>query len=154
MTRNLRDLTSSENLLVVSSRFWFKAHMYRCNTPLILLRDVFKSANLSNSIRDFHSLMMAIAHMTKSKLSPNYQTPVTGVAEELLIKIIRLAQRGRYEEMTEIFSSYFFEGDADHFIQAADNLAANFMKNNFIIKNSFDENIYYQEPSKNKHAVN
>ena len=36
---------------------------------------------------------MALAHMTKSKLSPNYQTPVTGVAEELLIKIIRLAQR-------------------------------------------------------------
>ena len=141
MTRHLRDLTSSENLLVVSSRFWFKAHMYRCNTPLILFRD-------------FHSLMMAIAHMTKSKLSPNYQTPVTGVGEELLIKIIRLAQRGRYEEMTEIFSSYFFEGDADHFIQAADNLAANFMKNNFIIKNSFDENIYYQESSKNKHAVN
>ena len=77
MTRHLRDLTSTENLLVVSSRFWFKAHMYRCNTPLILLRDVFKSANLSNSIRDFHSVMMALAHMTKSKLSPNYQTPVT-----------------------------------------------------------------------------
>ena len=92
MTRHLRDLTSTENVLVVSSRFWFKAHMYRCNTPLILLRDVFKSANLSNSIRDFHSVMMAVAHMTKSKLSPNYQTPVTGVAEELLIKIIRLAQ--------------------------------------------------------------
>ena len=83
MTRHLRDLTSTENLLVVSSRFWFKAHMFRCNTPLILLRDVFKSANLSNSIRDFHSIMMAVAHMTKSKLSPNYQTPVTGVAEEL-----------------------------------------------------------------------
>ena len=108
MTRHLRDLTSTENLLVVSSRFWFKAHMYRCNTPLILLRDVFKSANLSNSIRDFHSVMMAVAHMTKSKLSPNYQTPVTGVAEELLIKIIRLAQRGDDEELNTIFSKFFF----------------------------------------------
>ena len=116
MTRHLRDLTSTENLLVVSSRFWFKAHMFRCNTPLILLRDVFKSSNLSTSIRDFHSLMMAIAHMTKSKLSPNYQTPVTGVAEELLIKIIMLAQRGNDEQMNDIFSKYFFEGDANHFI--------------------------------------
>ena len=70
MTRHIRDLTTSENLLVVSSRFWFKAHMFKCNTPLILLRDVFKLANLSNSIRDFHSLMMAIAHMTKTKKIP------------------------------------------------------------------------------------
>ena len=77
MTRHLRDLTSTENLLVVSSRFWFKAHMFRCNTPLILLSDVFKSANLSNSIRDFHSVMMAVAHMTKSKLSPNYHVEST-----------------------------------------------------------------------------
>ena len=92
--------------------------MYRCNTPLILLRDVFKSANLSNSIRDFHSVMMAVAHMTKSKLSPNYQTPVTGVAEELLIKIIRLAQRGDDEELNTIFSKFFFEGDSAHFINA------------------------------------
>ena len=109
MTRHLRDLTSTENLLVVSSRFWFKAHMYRCNTPLILLRDVFKSANLSNFIRDFHSLMMAVAHMTKSKLSPNYQTPVTGVAEELLIKIIMLAQRGDDEEMNEYSLNIFLK---------------------------------------------
>ena len=107
MTRHLRDLTSTENLLVVSSRFWFKAHMFRCNTPLILLRDVFKSSNFINSIRDFHSLMMAIAHMTKSKLSPNYQTPVTGVAEELLIKIIMLAQRGDDEQMNDIFLNIF-----------------------------------------------
>ena len=84
--RHIRDLTSSENLLVVSSRFWFKAHVFKCNTPLILLRDVFKSAKLSNSIRDFHSLMMGIAHMTKAKDLPAYRSPVTGEAEELLIK--------------------------------------------------------------------
>ena len=53
--------------------------------------------------------MMAIAHMTKSKLSPNYQTPVTGVAEELLIKIIMLAQRGNDEQMNDIFSKYFLK---------------------------------------------
>ena len=52
--------------------------------------------------------MMAVAHMTKSKLSPNYQTPVTGVAEELLIKIIMLAQRGNDEELNDIFSKYLF----------------------------------------------
>ena len=76
MTRHLRDLTSSENLLVVSSRFWFKAHMYRCNTPLILLRDVFKSANLSNCIRDFHSLMMAIAPVSYTHLTLPTRVPV------------------------------------------------------------------------------
>jgi len=154
MTRHLRDLTSTENLLVVSSRFWFKAHMFRCNTPLILLRDVFKSSNLSTSIRDFHSLMMAIAHMTKSKLSPNYQTPVTGVAEELLIKIIMLAQRGNDEQMNDIFSKYFFEGDANHFIQAANNLADDFLRNNFIIKSAVYENIFYQGFDRNEHTVN
>ena len=154
MTRHIRDLTSTENLLVVSSRFWFKAHMYRCNTPLILLRDVFKSANLSNSIRDFHSVMMAVAHMTKSKLSPNYQTPVTGVAEELLIKIIRLAQRGDDEELNAIFSKFFFEGDSAHFINAANNVAENFFKNNLIIKSNVNENIFYQELDRKEYAVN
>ena len=107
--RHIRDLTSSENLLVVSSRFWFKAHVFKCNTPLILLRDVFKSVKLSNSIRDFHSLMMGIAHMTKAKDLPAYRSPVTGEAEELLIKIIRLAQRGDDKELNTIFSKFFFK---------------------------------------------
>lgn len=128
--------------------------MFRCNTPLILLRDVFKSANLSNSIRDFHSVMMAVAHMTKSKLSPNYQTPVTGVAEELLIKIIRLAQRGDDEELNIIFSKFFFEGDSSHFISAANNVAENFFKNNLIIKSDVNENIFYQELNTKEYAVN
>ena len=128
--------------------------MFRCNTPLILLRDVFKSANLSNSIRDFHSVMMAVAHMTKSKLSPNYQTPVTGVAEELLIKIIRLAQRGDDEELNKIFSKFFFEGDSSHFISAANNVAENFFKNNLIIKSDVNENIFYQELNTKEYAVN
>ena len=98
--------------------------------------------------------MMAIAHMTKSKLSPNYQTPVTGVAEELLIKIIMLAQRGNDEQMNDIFSKYFFEGDSNHFIQAANNLADDFLRNNFIIKSAVNENIFYQEFDRKEHAVN
>ena len=98
--------------------------------------------------------MMAVAHMTKSKLSPNYQTPVTGVAEELLIKIIRLAQRGDDEELNKIFSKFFFEGDSAHFINAANNVAENFFRNNLIIKSDVNENIFYQELDRKEYAVN
>ena len=154
MTRHIRDLTTSENLLVVSSRFWFKAHMFKCNTPLILLRDVFKSANLSNSIRDFHSLMMAIAHMTKTKKIPTYQSPITGNAEELLITVIKLAQRGDEEELEKIFSECFFEGDSKHFISAATNLAEDFFHNDLVIMDKISNYNFYQENKKQVFAIN
>ena len=154
MTRHIRDLTTSENLLVVSSRFWFKAHMFKCNTPLILLRDVFKSANLSNSIRDFHSLIMAIAHMTKTKSIPTYQSPVTGNAEELLIKVVKLAQRGGEEDLDKIFSEFFFEGDSKHFINAATNLAEDFFCNDLVIMDKRTNDIFYQENKKQAYVIN
>ena len=154
MTRHIRDLTTSENLLVVSSRFWFKAHIFKCNTPLILLRDVFKSANLSNSIRDFHSLMMAIAHMTKTKKIPTYQSPITGNAEELLIKIVKLAQRGGEKDLEKIFSECFFEGDSKHFINAATNLAEDFFCNDLVIMDKRTNDIFYQENKKQAYAIN
>ena len=152
--RHIRDLTSSENLLVVSSRFWFKAHVFKCNTPLILLRDVFRSAKLSNSIRDFHSLMMGIAHMTKAKDLPAYRSPVTGEAEELLIKIIKFSQRGYDEDLHEIFSESFFEGDIKHFLTAANNVADEFFKNDLIIRDDATEIISYQENKEKAYAVN
>ena len=56
--------------------------------------------------------------------------------------------------MNDIFSKYFFEGDANHFIQAANNLADDFLRNNFIIKSAVNENIFYQEFDRKEHAVN
>ena len=53
-----------------------------------------------------------------------------------------------------LFSKYFFEGDANHFIQAANNLADDFLRNNFIIKSAVNENIFYQEFDRKEHAVN
>ena len=56
--------------------------------------------------------------------------------------------------MNDIFSKYFFEGDANHSIQAANNLADDFLRNNFIIKSAVYENIFYQGFDRNEHTVN
>ena len=66
----------------------------------------------------------------------------------------RLAQRGDDEELNTIFSKFFFEGDSAHFINAANNVAENFFKNNFIIKSNVNENIFYQELDRKEYAVN
>ena len=53
-----------------------------------------------------------------------------------------------------MFSKFFFEGDSEHFINAANNVAENFFKNNFIIKSNVSENIFYQELDRKEYAVN
>jgi hypothetical protein len=98
--------------------------------------------------------MMAIAHMTKTKKIPTYQSPITGNAEELLIKIVRLAQRGGEEDLENIFSECFFEGDSKHFINAATNLAEDFFCNDLVIMDERKNDIFYQENKKQAYAIN
>ena len=56
MERNIKDLGTAENILILCSRFWLKAQVFRCNTPLILIDHTFKAAKLDNCVRDFHTL--------------------------------------------------------------------------------------------------
>ena len=44
MERNIKNLGTAENILVLCSRFWLKAHVFKCNTPLILIDHTFKAA--------------------------------------------------------------------------------------------------------------
>ena len=41
MERNIKNLGTAENILVLCSRFWLKAHVFKCNTPLILIDHTF-----------------------------------------------------------------------------------------------------------------
>ena len=48
MERNIKNLGTAENILVLCSRFWLKAHVFKCNTPLILIDHTFKAAKIDS----------------------------------------------------------------------------------------------------------
>ena len=68
MERNIKNLGTAENILVLCSRFWLKAHVFKCNTPLILIDHTFKAAKIDDSVRYFHTLMMGRSHLNKTNL--------------------------------------------------------------------------------------
>jgi hypothetical protein len=96
MERSIKNLGTAENILILCSRFWLKAHVFRCNTPLILIDHTFKAAKLDNSVRYFHTLMMGLSHLNKTNLRSDFMTsPLTSKNENLLIEIIAFAQKER-----------------------------------------------------------
>ena len=104
MERNIKDLGTAENILILCSRFWLKAHVFRCNTPLILIDHTFKAAKLDNCVRDFHTLMMGLSHVNKSHLRSDFMTsPSTSKTEDLLIEIVTLAQKDMEDDLRNIF---------------------------------------------------
>ena len=91
MERSIKNLGTAENILILCSRFWLKAHVFRCNTPLILIDHTFKAAKLDNSVRYFHTLMMGLSHLNKTNLRSDFMTsPLTSKNENLLIEIANL----------------------------------------------------------------
>ena len=103
MERSIKNLGTAENILILCSRFWLKAHVFRCNTPLILIDHTFKAAKLDNSVRYFHTLMMGLSHLNKTNLRSDFMTfPLTSKNENLLIEIIAFAQK----DMKGIFIVY------------------------------------------------
>ena len=108
MERNIKNLGTAENILVLCSRFWLKAHVFKCNTPLILIDHTFKAAKLDNSVRYFHTLMMGLSHLNKTNLRSDFMTsPLTSKNENLLIEIISFAQKDLKEDIYNIFGPYF-----------------------------------------------
>ena len=143
MERNIKDLGTAENILILCSRFWLKAHVFRCNTPLILIDHTFKAAKLDNCVRDFHTLMMGLSHVNKSHLRSDFMTsPSTSKTEDLLIEIVTLAQKDMEDDLRNIFGPYFPEADAEHFYNAGYNLGKKFMSSDLIIHEKYKDNIY------------
>ena len=119
MKKNIKNLGTAENILILCSRFWLKAHVFRCNTPLILIDHTFKAAKLDDCVRDFHTLMMGLSHVNKCHLRSDFMTsPSTSKTEDLLIEIVSLAQKDMTEELRSIFGPYFPESDAEHFFNS------------------------------------
>ena len=143
MERNIKNLGTAENILVLCSRFWLKAHVFKCNTPLILIDHTFKAAKLDNSVRYFHTLMMGLSHLNKTNLRSDFMTsPLTSKNENLLIEIISFAQKDLKEDIYNIFGPYFPEADAEHFVNAGFSLGKKFMGSDLIIHEKFRDNIY------------
>ena len=143
MERNIKDLGTAENILILCSRFWLKAHVFRCNTPLILIDHTFKAAKLDNCIRDFHTLMMGLSHVNKSHLGSDFMTsPSTSKTEDLLIEIVTLSQKDLKEDLYNVFGPYFPEADAEHFFNSGYNLGKKFMSSDLIINEKYKDNIY------------
>tara|TARA_B100000459_G_scaffold136485_1_gene93094 strand:- start:424 stop:894 length:471 start_codon:yes stop_codon:yes gene_type:complete len=143
MERNIKNLGTAENILILCSRFWLKAHVFRCNTPLILIDHTFKAAKLDNSVRYFHTLMMGLSHLNKTNLRSDFMTsPLTSKNESLLIEIIAFAQKDMKEDIYSIFGPYFPEADAEHFVNAGFNLGKKFMNSDLIIHEKYKDNIY------------
>ena len=136
MKRSIKDLGTAENILILCARFWLKAHVFRCNTPLILIDHTFKAAKLDKCVRDFHTLMMG-------RLRSDFMTaPSTSKTEDLLIEIVSLAQKDMTDELQNIFGPYFPESDAEHFFNAGYSLGKKFMKSDLIINEKYKDNIY------------
>ena len=72
MKKSIKNLGTAENILILCARFWLKAHVFKCNTPLILIDHTFKAAKLDNSVRHYHTLMMGLSHLNKSNLNGAY----------------------------------------------------------------------------------
>ena len=143
MKKSIKNLGTAENILILCARFWLKAHVFKCNTPLILIDHTFKAAKLDNSVRHFHTLMMGLSHLNKSNLNCDFMTsPSTSKNEELLIEIISHAQKDMKEDIYDIFGPYFPEADAEHFVNAGYSLGKKFMNSDLIINEKFNDNIY------------
>lgn len=143
MKKNIKNLGTAENILILCSRFWIKAHVFRCNTPLILIDHTFKAAKLDDCVRDFHTLMMGLSHVNKCHLRSDFMTsPSTSKTEDLLIEIVSLAQKDMTEDLRSIFGPYFPESDAEHFFNSGYRLGKKFLSSDLIIHEKYNDNIY------------
>ena len=110
MERNIKNLGTAENILVLCSRFWLKAHVFKCNTPLILIDHTFKAAKIDDSVRYFHTLMMGLSHLNKTNLRSDFMTsPLTSKNENLLIEIISFAQKDMKEDISLLVANSYLQ---------------------------------------------